>query len=342
MADIPRVEHRITARVPELGNPATTIEVPLTVRVDPLTGHTTRIVTGTKLAPAASPDLTPFARPPAFCPFCEDKINLATGTFPVGISDEGRIRRGVAAVVPNVLAYSEHSSVGVYDTTAHFLDLPELTTEKVADLLRALVSYTRGVHGVRPMWSSINANCLPPAGSSIPHPHAQSAHDDVGTTEQRRLVTASQRWAQSPDTESYWTTLIRQEEDGPRWIGQYGERVAALTPWAPIGFHEVWGIVDGAHDLVDLADEDCAALGELLSHAFRAYHRWNLASFNWALYGGGPVPSGAYSVLLRVVSRSNPDPLYRSDVAYFEKLHAEAVLDMAPEEVATGLREVNG
>lgn len=328
------IEHKITARVPELTNPTNTIEVPLSVRVDPLTGHTSRIVTGTKLAPTERPDLSALTADPPFCPFCESKIEQATGTFPPELAPDGRIRRGTAAIVPNVMAYSEFSSVGLYDTTKHFLDLPELTPTKVGDLLAAFVEYTRALHRQRPMWSSINANYLPPSGSSLIHPHAQSAHDDVGTTIQRQLVERSAAW---PGNRSFWDELLEQEKSGPRWVGEIG-RVSFLTPFAPIGFHETWAVVPGVQSIEDLTEQDCADLGTGLSRIFGAYFDLNLASFNWAMYGGGPAPSERYSLLLRVVSRSNPEPMYRSDITYFEKLHNEAMIDLSPEDLAEQLR----
>ncbi|MEI2777332.1 MAG: hypothetical protein V9G19_15425 [Tetrasphaera sp.] len=114
--------------------------------------------------------------------------------------------------------------------------------------------------------------------------------------------------------------------------------MALFTPWAPIGFHEAWAVVEGCHDLADLNDTDCADLGAAMSAVFRAYYGWDLASFNWALYGAGPAPSGRFPVLLRMVSRSNPEPMYRSDVTYFERLHGEGMVDLPPEEVAAGIR----
>ena len=334
MASIAFVEHDITARVPQLTDPTTTVEVPLKIRVDPLTGHTSRIVAGTKLAPTSRPDLSALTARTTFCPFCADTLEVATGTLDPAITAEGRIRRGSAVVVPNVMAYSEFSSVGLYDPSEHFLDLPELTPKRIGDLLDALTAYTRAVHGLRPMWSSINANYLPPSGSSLVHPHAQSAHDDVGTTAQRRLVELSRSW-QGP--ESYWDALLAQEEGGERWIGRR-RRVSVLTPWAPIGFHEVWAVISGAHDIVDLTSEDCADLGSMLSAVLGAYTDFNLTAFNWALYGGGPHPSDRYSLLLRIVSRSNPEGVYRSDVTYFERLEDEAVIDVGPEAIAAEVR----
>ena len=333
MAAIEFVEHKITATVPELTNPTNMIDVPLSVRVDPLTGRTSRVITGTKLAPSERPDLSELTATPPFCPFCADKVMQATGTFDPKITDEGRIKRGSALIVPNVMAYSEYSSVGLYDTEKHFLDLPELTGQKVADLLRAFVDYTKGVHGLRPMWSSVNANYLPPSGSSLVHPHGQSAHDDIGTTGQRRLVAASKAWGGTP----YWQSLVETERDGERWIGQKG-RISFFTPFAPGGFHEVWAVIDGAKDIVELTDEDCQDLGEGMSNVFAAYCGLNLTSFNWAIAGGGPNPSDRYSLLVRIVSRSNAEPMYRSDVTYFEKLHDEAMVDVGPEAVAAAVR----
>lgn len=334
MADIEFIQHEVTARVPELTNPTSIIEVPLTVRVDPLSGRTSRLITGTKLAPTERPDLTALTADPPFCPFCESKIEMATGTLDPSITDEGRIRRGNSAIVPNVMAYSEFSSVGLYDITRHFVDLDELTDERVGNLFSGFVDYTKGVHGLRPMWSSVNANYLPPSGSSLVHPHAQSAHDDFGTSTQRRLIELSNQW----DGDSFWSQLTDAEEGGPRWVGRRG-RVAVLTPWAPAGFHEVWAIVDGCRDITDLTADDVADLAAVMSAVFGTYHSLNLTSFNWAMYGGGPQPSDKYSLLWRSVSRSNADVMYRSDVTYFEKLHDEAMVDVTPEDMAQIVRD---
>ncbi|GLB86698.1 hypothetical protein Mkiyose1665_59020 [Mycobacterium kiyosense] len=48
--------------------------------------------------------------------------------------------------------------------------------------------------------------------------------------------------------------------------------------------------------------------------------------------------SNILAIVLKLVSRSNPEPFYRSDATYFERLWAEALIDMSPEEVAESLR----
>jgi galactose-1-phosphate uridylyltransferase len=237
------------------------------------------------------------------------------------------------------MAYATHSAVGIYDTTTHFTDLDEMTPTLVGDAFEAMVRHARAVRRLDPtaVWSSINANYLPPSGSSLVHPHLQSAHDNCGLTTQRAIVERSRAWDATP---SYFATLVDEERDGPRWIGQIGP-VAWLTPFAPSGFHEVWGVVGGVSDVVDLDREATAALGAGLSGVLATYRSWNLTSFNFALTGGGPdAAASGYQVLFRVVSRSNAEPMYRSEVTYFERLHDEALIDVGPEEIAAGVRAV--
>jgi UDPglucose--hexose-1-phosphate uridylyltransferase len=331
-------ERELEARVPDLAAGGAWTRVRLRWRQDPLTGSSTRILTGEKLQPPGRPDLTELTAKPAFCPFDSEHLEKATFPFPPELTTEGRIRVGQAVVVPNILAYATHSAVGIYDPGRHFLDLDELTPSLVGDALVAMVRHARAVRRLDPtaLWSSVNANYLPPSGSSLVHPHLQSAHDDCGVTGQRLMVERSRAWQDSHG--SYWAALVDQEAGGPRWVGPIG-RVAWLTPFAPVGFHEVWGVVSGAADVTDLTDEDCRALGQGLSQVLAAYKDWNLASFNYGLIGGGPrARESGHQVVLKVISRSNPEPVYRSDATYFERIYGEAMIDLSPEEIADGVR----
>ena len=202
-----------------------------------------------------------------------------------------------------------------------------------------MVRHAQAVRRLDPAaaWSSVNANYLPPSGASLVHPHLQSTHDAYGLTGQRVLAERSRAWKERHGS-SYWAALAGQEAEGPRWVGRVG-RVAWLTPFAPSGFHEVWGVVSGAADVTELTEEDSQALGQGLSQVLAAYRAWNLTSFNFAVIGGGPQAREAgHQVLLKVVSRSNPGPAYRSDATYFERLYGEALIYLSPEEVADVVR----
>ena len=338
MTTIDFEERDLEASVPDLAAGGAWTRVRLRWRRDPLTGASARILTGVKLQPSTRPDMTELTAKPAFCPFDSEYLETATVPFPVELTDEGRIRVGHAVVVPNIMAYATHSAVGIYDPGRHFLDLDELTPGIIGDALTAMVRHAQAVRRFDPaaQWSSINANYLPPAGSSLVHPHLQSAHDAHGLTGQRLLVERSRAWKERHG--SYWAALVDQEASGPRWVGHTG-RVAWLTPFAPTGFAEVWGVVTGAADVTELTEEDCQALGQGLSQVLAAYLAWNLASFNFGLIGGGPHGhEDGHQVVLKVVSRSNPDPVYRSDATYFERIWGEALIDLSPEEVADSVR----
>ena len=339
MAAIEFEERDLDARVPDLAAGGAWTRVRLRWRRDPLTGASARILTGVKLQPDSRPDMTDLTAKPAFCPFDSEHLEKATVPFPAELTAEGRIRVGHAVVVPNIMAYATHSAVGIYDPGRHFLDLDELTPSLVGDALTAMVRHAHAVRRLDPAaaWSSVNGNYLPPAGASLVHPHLQSAHDACGLTSQRLLAEQAGAWQERTGW-SYWTDLVEQEADGPRWVGRTG-RVAWLTPFAPTGFHEVWGVVDGVADVTDLTEQDTQDLGRGLSQVLAAYRAWNLASFNFALIGGGPqAREQGHQVVLKVLSRSNPEPVYRSDATYFERLHAEALIDLSPEEIAEGLR----
>ena len=324
--------------MPDLAAGGAWTRVRLRWRRDPLTGAGARILTGVKLQPASRPDLTELTAKPAFCPFDAEHLQTATFPFPAELTTEGRIRVGQAVVVPNILAYATHSAVGIYDPGRHFLDLDDLSPALVGDALAAMVRHAQAVRRLDPAarWSSINANYLPPSGASLVHPHLQSAHDAYGLTGQRFLADRSAAWQERRG--SYWAALVEQEAGGPRWVGSTG-RVAWLTPFAPSGFHEVWAVVSGAADVSELTEEDCRALGQGLSRVLGAFRAWNLSSFNFAVIGGGPdAREHGYQVVLKVLSRSNPEPWYRSDATYFERLYGEALIDLSPEEVADGVR----
>jgi UDPglucose--hexose-1-phosphate uridylyltransferase len=331
-------ERDLEASVPDLSAGGNWTRVRLRWRRDPLTGASTRILTGVKLQPSTRPDMTELTAKPAFCPFDAEYLETATVPFPPELTSEGRIRVGKAVVVPNIIAYATHSAVGIYDSGRHFIDLDGLTPSLVGDALAAMVRHAQAVRRLDPtaVWSSVNANYLPPSGSSLIHPHLQSAHDAHGMTGQRLLVERSRAWKE--DRGSYWAALVDQEAGGPRWVGQTG-RAAWLTPFAPTGFHEVWGVVAGAADVTELTEDDCQALGQGLSQVLTAYRSWNLASFNFGVIGGGPHGhQDGHQVVLKVLSRSNPEPVYRSDATYFERIWGEAMIDLSPEEVAEVVR----
>src|SRR5207245_4718571 len=75
----------------------------LEVRIDPLTGHSARLISTSKLMAASDYDLEAFGDPSrSWCPFCGERASTVTPLFPPEITADGRFRRGQALCFPNL------------------------------------------------------------------------------------------------------------------------------------------------------------------------------------------------------------------------------------------------
>jgi UDPglucose--hexose-1-phosphate uridylyltransferase len=303
------------------------VRTPVEVRVDPLTGHTSRILPNRGLMPANDFDLEAFARESEpRCPFCPERIERLTPRLAAAITSAGRIRRGEAVLFPNLHAYSSHSCVSVYSPRLHYLPLDRITDRLVADNLTTQVEYARSVMAVDrdSRWVSINANHMLPSGSSLFHPHLQGIVDPEPTTMQRLL-------AGVPPTR-FTAYLEAERRAGERWLGGAG-RVQWLVSFAPIAPGELRAFVDGVSSPAELDRDLVAELAHGLTVALNAYAELGYQSFNMAMYGAPPGTAG-YPLNLRIACRSNLKPFYRSDSTFLERLHWEGAIDLPPEEVA--------
>jgi galactose-1-phosphate uridylyltransferase len=302
------------------------------VRVDPLTGHTSRILPDRGLMPPNDFDLEAFARenqPP--CPFCPERIDELTPGLPGAIHSEGRIKHGEAVLFPNLHAYSSHSSVSVYSPRLHYLPLEAMTPRLMADNLHTQAVFARAVMATdaSSRWASINANHMLPAGSSLFHPHLQGIVDSEPTTYQRLL-------AEVPGGrfEAY---LELERRSGERHVGNTGQ-VEWLASFAPIAPAELRAFLPRISSPAELSDDLIEELGYGLSLALGAYAELGFESFNLAIYGAPPATDG-YPLNLRIACRSNLKPFYRSDSTFLERLHWEGAIDLAPEAIAARVRD---
>jgi UDPglucose--hexose-1-phosphate uridylyltransferase len=297
------------------------------VRWDPLTGQSSRLLPQGSLPPPAALDLEALAEQSrASCPFCAERVECETPRFPAAVSSEGRIRVGEALLFPNLLPYAKWNSVSVYSPARHRLRLEELTPSLIRDNLTAQVEFGRAVvaHDRASVWVSINANQLPPSGSSIFHPHLQGSANPVPTTAQRLFTKLL------PSRVRRYVELER--DSGERLIGSSG-RVAWLASFAPAGLAEIRAFVAGAASTVDLDDEAIAEVAAGLSNVLRLYAQLGFQSFNLALHEVAANGADA-TLVLRLVARAYFGPLHRSDVMWSERLHAETATDLNPEKIA--------
>jgi UDPglucose--hexose-1-phosphate uridylyltransferase len=318
--------HVLTAEMLEPGTDRP-VRTPIEVRIDPLTGHTSRILPERGLMPANEFDLAAFAREnQPSCPFCAERIDQLTPRLPADIHPDGRITRGEAVLFPNLHAYSSHSSVSVYSPRLHYLPLADMTEQLVTDNLLTQIAYGKAVMAADPAsrWASINANHMLPSGSSLFHPHLQGIVDPQPTTLQRMLADVP--------SERFEAYLEAERQTGERYLGDTG-RVEWLVSFAPIAPAELRAFVAGISSPVELDDDLVVELGRGLTLALNAYAEIGFESFNLALYGAPPGTRG-YRLNLRIACRSNLRPFYRSDSTLLERLHWEGAIDLPPEAIA--------
>jgi UDPglucose--hexose-1-phosphate uridylyltransferase len=307
------------------------VSLQLEIRQDPLTGHTARLLPESGLIPRSDFDLRALADETRLtCPFCLERIETVTPKLPAAIAPEGRIRQGEALLFPNLLPYSKYSSVSVYSPERHFLPLEELTPRLLADNLAVQVAFARAVsrHDPDARWVSVNANHMLPSGSSVFHPHLQGSVNTLPTTMQRLLAeTPADRFRRYVDTE---------REEGERHVASTG-RVDWLASFAPIGPAELRAFVFGVASPAELDDDLVEEFAAGIASALRLYAELGFQSFNLAVYGA-PAETEGYPLNLRLISRSNLAPLYRSDATWLERLHWEAAIDVVPEDLAARAR----
>jgi UDPglucose--hexose-1-phosphate uridylyltransferase len=327
------VEFRRHLLAAEMLDPGTgrLVRTPVDVRIDPLTGHSSRILPERGLMPRNAFDLQAFARETKpRCPFCPERIEQLTPAFTPVIAPDGHIRRGESVLFPNLHAYSSHSCVSVYSPRLHYLPLDRIADRLMADNLAAQVEYAKSVMAADPesRWASINANHMLPSGSSLFHPHLQGVVDSEPTTMQRLLAAVP-----AARFEAY---LRAERRAGERVLGNTG-RVEWLVSFAPIVPAELRAFVDGVASPAELEDDLIEELAHGLTLTLNAYAEMGFESFNLAMYGA-PRESAGYPLNLRIGCRSNLRPFYRSDSTFLERLHWESAIDLPPETIAERIR----
>ena len=182
----------------------------------------------------------------------------------------------------------------------------------MTDNLATQVEFVRAVQAFDPGagWATINANHLPPSGSSILHPHLQGSGDPAPSTLQAMLAEVG--------AERFEDYVATERRLGERFIADTG-RVRWLASFAPIGFNEVRGVVAGLVSPAQLDEATIAELGAGIARILNLYAELGHQTFNIALLGA---PQDGPDTLLniRLVCRSNPDVHYRSDAMYSERL----------------------
>jgi len=339
-----RHEQRSTFHNPMLGNQLDTQTVE--VRRDPLTGAQSlfnarledKVAMFVGASDAALIERIARESEPR-CFLCADKWKQMTPTYPESVIPKGRIQKGEVVLFPNIFPVSQvHAVIRV--GARHSLLLDQFEASLIRDAVSVSLEFSRTMAradaSVR--FLTINANYLGPAGASIAHPHFQVVGGDTPCTWAEQTGAAAERWSKEHGT-CYFEDLLREEEErGARTVGHTG-RVAWIAAYSPQGANELWGIVEGKRDFLELDEEDAGAMGEGIGRVLRGYAAMGLSTFNLGVFCG-PLGgrNGAWRCVVRIISRQNVYENYRADDYFLQKLMRNELILVTPEALATSMR----
>jgi galactose-1-phosphate uridylyltransferase len=312
-----------------------TISVPTEVRIDPLTKRRSRIITW-GLPSQGKFDFSKMAEDSKECFFCPENVLQKTPQFLEEIVPVGRICIGRAVGFPNLNPVGSHGSVVVL-CPEHFLHLNQFTSQIYEEGLSVAIEIIRRTMAFDPdtRYWQISQNFLLPGGSTILHPHLQVIGDPIPTNEMEWLLDASSAYSQRNGT-LYWNDLIQIEKGlAKRYITQIGN-IHWFVSYAPIGFNEVCGSVEGRGSITTVDKEEIASLAKGIVSTLKYYYEKNLNSFNFSIYSISG--EAHYQLFLRVISRTPLQPYYLNDWTSFEVLQSELTANIIPEELCREIR----
>jgi UDPglucose--hexose-1-phosphate uridylyltransferase len=279
-------------------------------RADPLTGRNTTVIKGmlgyvSKFLSSDAEMLSVLVeKTRATCPFCPESVRTKTPMFTKEFLAEGRIFDGDTIVVPNLLGHAERSVLAVLGQE-HHLQLKDFTVKLFLDGFRGGMRYLNRLSEVdaSARFPVFVFNYLPPAGSSIFHPHMQILARDRPFYLVDLLLEKSKEYYEKNGS-SFWRDLVAAEKNGERYLSEMNG-VEWLIPFAPLrGLNEVQAVVEGKSSLKELNDGEWQGLADGLTRVLKFYHTQGYVSFNVILMSG-PLDEHLeyFDVNMRIVSR---------------------------------------
>jgi galactose-1-phosphate uridylyltransferase len=269
----------------------------------------------------------------SWCPFCQ---SIEKVTPQVSYAPEGRWHINNVWVFPNLFPRTAFEAV-VTSPDNHFLWPGEFTEEFVYNHLKAGVQCITDVYAANPalLYGVVGWNYLPPAGASLVHPHMQVSMRDIQFNYPAFIEEKSKTYYEEHNI-NFWEDIIQEE----RHITSLGN-TEWVTPYAPTGFNEIWGIVRNKTNFTELEDADIYNLAKGISNVLHFYADRGCSAFNMLIHSGALNNHSDYFWLgVKLISRSNVQSLYLNiDSWYMPKLLWEEIVAESPEELAEAAKK---
>ena len=315
--------------------------IPSEIRIDPLTGRTARICHFMKLH-WEKPDFKKLVSgTDDWCPFCGKKVMQVTPCFPKDLISEGRMRKNDMTIFPNLAPYDTIGAVATFGDR-HYIPMTEFTAEHMAEAFGFALDFFRRVNASghpESVYHIINWNYMPPAGSSLIHPHLQIFSSSSAPNLMRNEIEASKAYHQAHGT-SYWDDLIAiEKQSGQRYLGRIG-RSHWMTAFAPMGVAgDVLAVVEDVCWTLGLTDTDLKDLSTGLVKIMAEYDKMGIYSFNMNFFTAAETDDYFRIHLLFSPRTFFNQKLGTPDVGALQSLFNESVCMAFPEEINTILKK---
>jgi UDPglucose--hexose-1-phosphate uridylyltransferase len=314
--------------------------IPSEIRIDPLTGRTARICHFMKLQ-WEKPDFEVLvAGTQNWCPFCADKVLKVTPCFPRELIPEGRLQKKDMVIFPNLAPYDSIAAVATFGAR-HYIPMTEFTPDLIASAFGFVLDFFRRVASSghpEAVYHIINWNYMPPAGSSLIHPHLQVFSSSSAPNLMRQELEASQSYLAGRGS-NFWDDLVDAEKhSGQRYLGKIG-RTHWMTAFAPMGVAgDVLAVLEDARCTLDLTAQDLADIAAGLAGVIAEYDKMGIYSFNMNFFTG-TADDGHFRFHLVFSPRTFfSQKLGTPDVGALRNLFNETLCMAYPEEINTLLK----
>ena len=313
------------------------VERPVEVRVNPVTGRTSRITFSRskekERGGGGLPGPPPDASQTDSCPFCRPQLERLTPRLPLEQFGAERLVRGKSVLFPNLFPYGGYSAVSLFGDE-HFVEIGTATAASYTDSLLNSRDYLCRVMetDARAVYVAITQNHLPSAGGSLVHPHLQVHADPFPGNHLHLLLQKTAAHYAEGGTDLLSDLLALERSEQVRYLGATGawEWVAA---YAPEGFYELWAIMPGVRSFRDVADAQWAALARGIVAAQKFYRSLGRNGYNLGLLAAETADS-RLELRLSILVRANYAPWVRNDHTGYEVMLGDMATFTAPEETA--------
>lgn len=328
------------AKKARLHNPLKNFELEeqqIEYRLDPLTGESTLITPGradyVKKFFVEDEEMLRrfFDESRVGCPFCEENLLAKAARFPSDLIEEGLVKLGDIMAFPSLFAHAEYNAVVVLGKQ-HALRLSEFSHSILSQAVSAAKMVLRRTSEVDPdvKYAAFVINYLPPAGSSVAHPHAQLLASTIPFNRLQLLILKSRTYFEKQGR-CYWDSLIQVEkEKGERYLTKVGS-VEWYLPYAPLRQNEIRATIPWKSSINDLSEDEINHLAEGIERALKFYSSQGVGAFNLCLYSAQGEDTKYFWAGLEMASRPGLKSIYLNDVWSLPLLLNSSEVFEAPE-----------